>query len=72
MVKDAEKEAELVVTECLWAKTFHQADAADIGYAAICHGDVAATAAFNPKLKMTRSKNLMKGDNECRFQWVMA
>lgn len=71
LVKDTEKEADVKITECLWAKTFRQADAADIGYAVFCHGDVAATQAFNPKLKMTRSKVLMKGDNECRYRWVM-
>ncbi len=30
LVKDTEKEAELKVTECLWAKTFRQANAGAI------------------------------------------
>ena len=72
VVKDTEKEVELKITECLWAKTFREADAADIGYALICHGDVAATQAFNPKITMTRPTLLMKGDKECRFRWTMA
>jgi hypothetical protein len=70
-VKDTEKEVEVKITECLWAKTFRQANAADIGYSLICHGDVAATKAYNPKIKLTRSKILMKGDDECRFRYVM-
>lgn len=70
-VKDTEKEAEVKITECLWAKTFRQANAADIGYSLICHGDIAAIKAYNPKITLTRSKLLMKGDDECRFRWVM-
>jgi len=71
ILKDTEKEADIRITECLWARTFRQADAGDIGYAAICHGDVAAVPAFNPKLKMDRPKILMKGDDECRYHLVM-
>ena len=71
ILKDTEKEAEFRITECLWAKTFRQADAADIGYASICHGDIAAVLAFNPKLKMDRPKILMKGEDECRYHLVM-
>ncbi len=71
VVKDTEKEVEVRVTECLWARTFRQANAADIGYSMICHGDIAATKAYNPKIVMTRAKILMKGDDECRFRWVM-
>jgi hypothetical protein len=70
-VKDTEKEADLKITECLWADTFRQANAAELGYAMICHGDIAAVKAYNPKITMTRPKILMKGDNECRFRWVM-
>ena len=71
ILKDTEKEADIRITECLWAKTFRQADAGDIGYAAICHGDVAAVPAFNPKLKLDRPKILMKGDDECRYHLIM-
>jgi hypothetical protein len=70
-VKDTEKEAEIKITECLWARTFRQANAADIGYALICHGDIGATRAFNPKITLIRPKLLMNGDNECRFRWTL-
>ena len=58
-------------TECLYAKTFREADAADIGYAAICHGDYAFTHAFNPKMKYTRTKTLMQGDDCCNHRQVL-
>jgi len=70
-IKDTEKEAEVRITECLWAKTFRQANAADIGYAAVCNPDVAVLKAYNPKIVLNRPKLLMQGDNECRFRWTM-
>jgi hypothetical protein len=62
---------EMKITECLWAKTFRNADAAEIGYAGICFGDYATTRAFNPKLKFTRDKVLMKGDDCCHATYEM-
>jgi L-2-amino-thiazoline-4-carboxylic acid hydrolase len=70
-VKDTDKEADVRITECLWARTFRQANAGDLGYAMICHGDIAATKAYNPKIKLDRPKILMNGDEECRFHWVV-
>ncbi len=62
---------EVRVKRCLWAQTFRGADAADIGYAMVCHGDFAAAPAFNPKLRMTRTKTLMQGDDHCNHRWVV-
>ena len=58
------------VTECLYAKAFRDAGAADIGYAWSCHGDFAWAQAFNPKLRLIRDKTLMNGDEYCSFQRV--
>jgi len=53
------------ITECLFAKTFRDAGAPDIGYAWCCHGDFAWAQAFNPKLRLIRDKTLMNGDEYC-------
>lgn len=58
------------VTECLFAKTFRDAGAADIGYACSCHGDFAWAQAYNPKLRLIRDKTLMNGDEYCNFRRV--
>ena len=71
ILKDTDKEAEMSITECLWAKTFRELDAGDIGYALVCHGDVGFIQAFNPQITFTRPKLLMKGDSECLFQYRM-
>ncbi len=62
---------ELKVHECLWAKTFREVDAGDIGFAAICYSDYAQASAFNPKIKMIRSKTLMEGHEYCNHRYVM-
>jgi len=58
------------VTECLYAKTFRDAGAPDIGYAWSCHGDFAWAQAFNPKLRLIRDKTLMNGDEYCNFRRI--
>ena len=53
------------ITECLNAKVFREFDAAEIGYATLCHGDEAWAKAFNPKIEFTRTKTLMEGHDCC-------
>ena len=71
VVEDSPKVFEVKVTECLWAKTFRGMNAADIGFATICFPDYAAASAFNPKLKMIRTKTLMQGHDCCNHRYVM-
>ena len=72
VVEDSPKAFEVKVTECLWAKTFRGMNAADIGFATICFPDYASASAFNPKLKMIRSKTLMQGHDCCNHRYAMA
>lgn len=62
---------EMNTTECLLAKTFREADAADIGYACFCYQDYPYAKAYNPKLKFYREKTLMQGHEYCQNKWVM-
>jgi hypothetical protein len=71
IVEDTPQAVEVKVTECLWAKTFREMGAAEIGNLLICHRDYADCQGFNPKITLTRSKTLMQGDDCCnhRFVW---
>jgi len=71
IVEDTEKAFEIKMTECLWAKTFRNANAADIGFACICFPDYAVAQAFNPKMKMIRDKTLMQGHDCCNHRYVI-
>jgi hypothetical protein len=71
IVEDSPKAFEFRISRCLWAKSFREEQAADIGYAAICHPDYAVAAGFNPKLKLIRTKTLMQGDECCNHRYVL-
>jgi hypothetical protein len=74
IVEDTPQALEIKITECLWAKTFREMGAADIGYALICHRDYGDCQGFNPNITLTRTKTLMQGDDCCnhRFQQTAA
>ena len=71
VVEKTDKAFEIKVTECLWAKILREMNAADIGYVVFCDPDNAIGRAFNPMIKGTNPKNLMKGDSVCigRIVW---
>ncbi len=68
IVEDTDKVFELKVTECIWAKTYLDADAGDIGFASVCYGDYAWAEGFNPEIKMVRDKTLMEGAPICNHR----
>ena len=60
-----DKVYETKYTLCLPAKILREMNAADIGYALECSPADAFVKAFNPKMKSTIIKSLMKGDSVC-------
>ena len=70
IVEDTENAFELKVTKCIWAETFINLEAADIGFAHVCHGDYAWAEGFNPKIKLIRDKTLMQGHDHCNHRYV--
>jgi hypothetical protein len=71
VLEDSEEAFELRTSHCLWAKTFCEQNAGDIGYATICYGDFAKAAVYSPRLHLRLTKTLMTG-NECcnhRYTW---
>jgi hypothetical protein len=71
IVEDSEEVLEMKFSECLWAKTFKDAKAADIGFKLICLGDYVTAEAFNPKIKLIRDKTLMQGHECCNHKYVL-
>jgi hypothetical protein len=71
IVEDTPQAVEVKVTECLWAKTFREMGAAEMGYRLICYRDYGDCLGFNPRITLTRTKTLMQGDDCCnhRFLW---
>ena len=72
IAEDTSRAVEVKVAECLWAKTFRELGAAEIGHRLICHRDYGDCQGFNPKITLIRSKTLMQGDDCCNHRFVWA
>jgi hypothetical protein len=70
IVEDTQRAIEEKVTECLWAKTHREAKAADLGYILCCYPDFPSASAFNPNIRLIRTKTLMQGHDCCNHRWV--
>ncbi len=70
IVEDTDSAIEIRVTECLYAITYRKADGADFGYYLTCYPDFFTAKAFNPKLRLIRTKTLMEGHDYCNHRWV--
>ena len=70
IIEDTNAAFEVRVSNCLWAKTFRENDAAEIGAALICHADYATCRGFNPNIRLERTKTLMQGDECCNHRWI--
>lgn len=69
IIEDSELNLKYNVTECLWAKTFREAEAGDIGFALFCYPDFARAIVADRKL--TRTKTLMQGAEFCDFHFEL-
>ncbi|MFX0000805.1 MAG: L-2-amino-thiazoline-4-carboxylic acid hydrolase [Candidatus Hodarchaeota archaeon] len=65
IVEETSKKLSATITECLFAKTFKEMNATDLGYIMCCKPDFAMAKISNPKLELTRTKTLMRGDECC-------
>ncbi len=70
IIEETERVYEIHVTECLWAKVFQEYDAADIGYATVCHSDFASARAAHPGVRLERTKTIMQGNGFCNHRWM--
>jgi hypothetical protein len=71
VVEDTPRAFEVKVTECLWAKTYRDVQAADLGYVLSCYGDFTAAQGFNHKMRLVRTKTLMQGEDCCNHRYVL-
>ena len=50
---------------CLWAESYREMGAEDIGYLWVCNADEAIMAAFSPHIRLTQGETLMTGNSFC-------
>ncbi len=70
VVDETDTAIEIRVSNCLWAKTFLEKNAGDLGYATICYGDYPKATYYNPKLKLQFTKTLMQGNDCCNHSYT--
>jgi len=71
VIELTDKVYETKYTMCLPAKILREMNAADIGFVLECAPAAALAKAFNPKITLTRPKNLMKGDSVCIERFIL-
>jgi hypothetical protein len=67
VIRKGPKALEVRITRCAHAETFRSLNATDVGMKMICMGDHAITEDFNPRIRFSRPKTIMAGDDCCHF-----
>ncbi len=57
------------ITRCDYVKMFEELGIRDLGYLLACGRDFAMVKGFNPRMKLTRPKTIMQGDDVCDFSY---
>ena len=70
-VEDSDDRQAYRFTRCMWAEAFKACGASDIGYQLMCAGDAPMSSAFNPAIRFSRTKSLMKGDDCCNHVFYL-
>lgn len=71
VIKKEKNALEVKVKRCVHADVFKRFNATDVGQKLICNGDHAVVEGFNPKIRFTRPKLLMAGDDCCHFKFEL-
>jgi len=70
LIEEGPNKVAYEVTECIWANTFRDLDAADIGDMMMCQTDFATAKVYHPKIALAREKTLMDGEDCCDFTYT--
>jgi hypothetical protein len=70
IVEDSDEKLEFRITECLWAKVLKDLNETEQGYRVYCKPDYAMAKTFHSKVKLTRTKSLMEGNEYCNHTYT--
>ena len=71
ILEESDKIFNVNILECLWAKTFLDRKAGDIGYATMCFAEFSSIKAFNKNIELKLEKTLMQGDKLCTKRYTL-
>jgi hypothetical protein len=69
VLRQTDKSYHVDITWCAYAEMYRSLGLADLGLLLSCGRDFAFTQGFNPKIKLTRDKTLMEGDEVCSYRF---
>ncbi len=71
ITEESDTVLEMRYTECPAAKFYREMNASDIGYAIECSSSDKMAKAFNPKMEVKNTKNMLKGDDVCIERFIL-
>ena len=71
IIEETPERLALRVTRCIYAEEMRKLGASEIGLAAYCAYDEGFCQGLNPRIRFTRTKTLMAGDDCCDHTYCM-
>ena len=71
VVKQAPDAFEVNVTECRYAKFYHEIGAPELGFLLTCGADFPMAEGFGNDVQLTRTQTIMQGASHCDFRYVL-
>jgi hypothetical protein len=71
VVKQAPDAFEVNVTECHYAKFYHEIGAPELGFLLTCGADFPMAEGFGTDVQLTRTQTIMQGAGHCDFRYVL-
>jgi predicted hydrocarbon binding protein len=70
IVEEGTDHLSMRVTRCLWAETFKKLGDVEAGYLMCCNCDHEMVRAYNPRLRISRTRTIMQGDDHCNHIFI--
>ena len=71
VIKQAADAFEINVTQCRYAKFYHEIGAPELGFLLTCSADFPMAEGFGADVQLTRTQTIMQGASHCDFRYAL-
>jgi len=71
VIKQAPDAFEINVTQCRYAKFYHEIGAPELGFLLTCSADFPMAEGFGADVQLTRTQTIMQGASHCDFRYAL-
>ena len=71
LIKQAADAFEINVTQCRYAKFYHEIGAPELGFLLTCSADFPMAEGFGADVQLTRTQTIMQGASHCDFRYAL-